>query len=107
MFVQVPLAFLGQVTLGLDGLSLALAATTTFVLGALLVDLDALRATARGLTLGVVTVALYALGAFILPWLFLGAIAGAAVGLALYAAALGVVRPAPLRESWRYLRALA
>ena len=63
--------------------------------------------TARGLTIGSVTVALYALGAFILPWLFLGPVAGAAVGLILYAAALGVVRPAPLRESWGYLRALA
>ena len=34
--VQVPLAVIGQVTLGLDGLSLALAATTAFVLAGLL-----------------------------------------------------------------------
>lgn len=107
VIIQVPVAFLGQVTLGLDGLALALAVTTAVVLGALLIDLDALRETARGLTLGAATVALYTLGAFILPWLFLGAVAGAAVGLVLYVAALAVVRPAPLRESWRYLRALA
>ena len=46
--VQIPLALIGQLTLGLDGLALALAATTAFVLARLLVDLDALRPTARG-----------------------------------------------------------
>jgi hypothetical protein len=105
--IQVPLAFVGQVTLGLDGLALALAATTALVLGALLVELDALRPTARGLAVASVIVAAFAFVAFAVPWFFLGAVAAAAVGLALYAAALGAVRPAPLRGAWRYLRALA
>jgi hypothetical protein len=30
----------------------------------------------------------------------------AGIGLALYAAALAVIRPKPLREAWAYLRAL-
>jgi hypothetical protein len=107
LVIQVPLAFVGQVTLGLDGLALALAATTAIVVGALLVELDALWQTARGLALAALIAAAFAFVTFVVPWLFLGAVAAAAVGLVLYAAALGLVRPAPLRGAWRYLRALA
>jgi hypothetical protein len=106
VIIQVPLAFLGQVTLGLEGLSLALAATTAFILAALLRDLNALGETARGLTIAAVTVSLYAVGAFVLPWLFLGPIAGAVLGVVLYVGVIALVRPAPLRESWRYLHSL-
>ena len=53
------------------------------------------------------TVALYTAGAFVLPWFFLGPIPGAVLGVVLYAVVIGLVRPAPLRESWRYLHALA
>ncbi len=51
--------------------------------------------------------ALLAFVAFLPPWLLLGPVAAAAAGIALYAAALGLARPAPLREAWLYLRALA
>jgi hypothetical protein len=105
--VQVPLALIGQVTLGLDGLALALAATTTFVLAGLLIDLDAIRPTARGLFVASLTIALLALVAFGPPSLILGPIAAAIVGLGVYSAVLAVLRPAPLRDAWRYLRALA
>ena len=105
--VQIPLAVIGQLTLGLDGLALALAATTAFVLASLLVDLDALRPTARGLLIAAVTVALFALVAFVPPSLVLAPAAAAAFGLALYVVVLGLARPAPLRDAWRYLRALA
>jgi len=105
--VQVPLAVVGQVALGLDGLALALAATTTFVLAGLLVDLDALRPTARGLAVAALTVALFALVAFVPPSLVLGPLAAAVVGLVFYVAVLALWRPAPLRDAWRYLRALA
>ena len=54
-----------------------------------------------------VTVALLALVAFVPPSLVLAPAAAAAVGLALYVAVLGLVRPAPLRGAWLYLRALA
>ena len=105
--VQTPLALIGQLTLGLDGLALALAATTTFVLAGLLIDLDAIRPAARGLAVAAVTIALFALVAFVPPSLVLAPPAAAAVGLALYAAVLALLRPAPLRDAWRYLRALA
>jgi hypothetical protein len=105
--VQVPLALIGQVTLGLDGLALALAGTTAFVLAGLLVDLDALPPTGRGLAAATLTIALLTLAAFVPPALVLGPLAAAAVGLALYAALLGLLRPPPLRDAWRYLRALA
>jgi hypothetical protein len=36
----------------------------------------------------------------------LGAVAAAAVGLALYVVALGLWRPAGLRHAWAYVRAL-
>ncbi len=97
--VQIPLAVIGQLTLGLDGLALALAATTAFVLASLLVDLDALRPTARGLVIAAMTVALFALVAFVPPSLVLAPAAAAAVGLALYIAVLGLVRPAA--APWR------
>jgi hypothetical protein len=45
--------------------------------------------------------------AFGIPALGLDPGPAASVGLALYAAALAVVRPAGLRGSWRYLRSLA
>jgi hypothetical protein len=105
--VQVPLAVIGQVTLGLDGLSLALAATTAFVLAGLLIELDVIRPTSRGLTIAAATIALLALVAFVPPSLVLGPLGAAVVGLGLYAAVLAVLRPAPLRDAWRYLRALA
>ena len=105
--IQIPLALLGQLTLALDGLALALAATTTFVLAGLLVDLDALRPTARGLAVAALTIGLLALAAFVPPLLVLGPLAAAGAGLLLYIVLLGVLRPQPLRDAWRYLRALA
>ncbi len=107
VLVQIPLAVAGQLVLGLDGLALALAATTSFVLVGLLVDLDALRPTARGLLIAALTVAAIALVAFLPPSLVLGPLGAAVVGLALYTAVLGLLRPAPLRDAWRYMRALA
>jgi hypothetical protein len=44
--------------------------------------------------------------AFLAPSAVLGAIAAAAVGLALYAAALLAWRPAGLRAAWAYARTL-
>ncbi len=75
--VQVPLAFLGQVTLGLDGLALALAATTAVALAGLLVELGVLRPTARGLVVGSLMIAAFALAAFLPPSLLLGPLAAA------------------------------
>jgi hypothetical protein len=105
--VHVPLALLGQVAGGLDGLALALAATTALVLAALLLELGAASATARGLGAAVLTVAVVTVVAF-LPWRFiLGPAVAAAVGVALYGLLLLAARPPGLAAAWRYLRALA
>ena len=105
--VQIPLAVLGQIALGLDGLALALAATTAFVLAGLLVDLDIVRSAALGLAVAAATIAAFALVSFLPLSLVLGPLAGAAAGLVLYALLLAVLRPPPLRDAWRYLRALS
>lgn len=105
--LQVPLAFVGQRLLGLSGLVLALAATTTFVLVALLLELGAVGPVSRGLTVATVMVGLLALAAFAPVGLVLTPLVAAGVGLVLYVLVLVLVRPAPLRDAWRHLRALA
>ena len=105
--LQVLVAWAGQRLLGLEGLALALAVTTGAVLGALLVALRALGPTARGLGLAALTVAAGAAIAYVPPGLLLPAVAGAAVGLVIYAMLVALVRPVGLRHAWRYLRALA
>ena len=90
----------------LNGLALALAISTSFVLAALLVELDALSAASRGLTLAAAAIAVLGVLCFLPPALVLGSLAAALVGLVVYAVLLAVVRPRGLRESWGYLRAL-
>ena len=106
VLLQLVLAFAGQRLFGLDGLALALAATTGAVLAALLSGLHALGPTARGLALAALTVAAGTVLAYVLPALLLPAVAAAAVGLCVYVALFVVVRPPGLRSAWRYLRAL-
>ena len=107
LLVQVPLALLGQLVLGLDGLALALAVTAAFVLAGLLRDLDAVQETSRGLAVASATVAVFTCVAFLPPSLVLPPLAAAAAGLAFYGIVLALWRPPPLREAWRYLQGLA
>ena len=95
VLVHVPVAWLGQVLGGLEGLALALAATTALLLGAMLVRLGALAAAARGLAVAAAGDRGSVVAAFVPPGLLLGPLAAAA-GLALYAALLALVRPAGL-----------
>jgi hypothetical protein len=104
--LQVPLAWVGTSLLDLDGLAIALTCSTLVVLVALLVELDALERTARGLVAAAAVVGGLSAPAFILPALLLGALAAAVIGLVLYVALFAVVRPRALTLSWRYLRAL-
>jgi hypothetical protein len=107
LVVHVPLALLGQMAGGLDGLALALAVTTALVLAVLLVELGAAAATVRGLAAAALTIAAVTVVAF-LPWRFvLGPSVAAAVGVALYGILLLATRPPGLAAAWRYLRALA
>jgi hypothetical protein len=106
--LHVPLAVLGQVTLGLDGLALALALTTAALLAGALALLGATSVAARGLLVAALVVAAFAVAAFAGPAVALGTtVAAAAIGAALYAVLLGALRPAPLVAAWHYLRALA
>jgi hypothetical protein len=104
--VQIPLAWLASSVLELDGLALALAVTTFFVLGALLRELGALERAARGLLVAAAFVASLTAVSFAPPALLLGSVASAAVGLALYVGLLALLRPRGLTSSWSYLRAL-
>ena len=90
----------------LNGLALALAATTLLILVALLVELGALAGAARHLGSAAAFVAGLSVVSFLPPALVLGSLASAVVGLALYVVLLAVVRPRSLVESWHYLRAL-
>ncbi len=106
LLVQVPLAWAGAFLLELEGLALALALTTFFVLAALLVELGALRRAARGLAVAAAFVAGITIVAFMPPALVLGSVAAAAIGLALYVVLTSALRPRGLRASWTYLRTL-
>jgi hypothetical protein len=108
LVVHVPLAFAGQAIAGLDGLALALAASTAIAFAWMLTLLHAARSTARGLALAVAVVAGCALVGFVPAGALLSPAAVAAlVGLALSTAALALVRPVGLRSAWHYLRELA
>jgi len=104
--VQVPLAFAGQVLVGLDGLALSLVVTTTLVLVGMLRNLHALRATARGLLGAAGITAGLALAAFAPPRALFTPATACVTGLVLYVALLAAVRPRGLRAAWHYLRAL-
>ena len=105
--LHIPLAWLGQATAALPGLSLALAVTTLATLSLMLQRLHAVRSTLVALGLAAATVGVVAAAAFLVPSLLLRPGVAAVVGLVAYAAALAALRPAGLRGSWRYLRSLA
>ena len=104
--LQVALAWLGFELLELDGLAVALAISTLFVLTALLRELGALGPGLRGILRAAVAIGAVALVAFLPPSLVLGTAVAAIVGVGLYAVLVAVWRPAGLTRSWGYLRAL-
>src|SRR5436190_2413270 len=105
--LSVPIVLAGRELAGLAGIAGALAVSTALVLTALLVAVSggALRRAAVELGWLALQVAALAAVAFGLASL-LGGFAGAAVGLAAYAALLAALRPRGLREAWAYVRAL-
>jgi O-antigen/teichoic acid export membrane protein len=96
--------WLGREALGLDGVALALAASTALLLAGLLWNLGILEAAARGLALAAATVGALALLAFAPAALLAPELAAAS--LVAYAALLVLLRPSGLRQAWAYLRAL-
>jgi hypothetical protein len=103
---EFPLAWAGQELAGLYGLALSLAVSSGVVLAGLLRALGVLRPVLRGLTVAAGGVGAIALLAYLPPSFFLDPVAAAALGLALYAVLVAVVRPPGLTAAWRYLRAL-
>jgi hypothetical protein len=104
--LQVPLAWAGGELLELDGLALALAASTLLVLAALLIELRALAGTIRRLGAAAAFVAGLSVVAFLPPALVLAPVAAAVVGVVLYIVLLTLMRPRSLADGWHYLRAL-
>lgn len=104
---QVLLGWAAAEVLELDGLAIALAISTFFVLAALLHVLDALSAGVHGIVATAVTIAAVTVAAFVPPALFLPSLGAAVTGLVLYVALVALLRPRGLRESWGYLRALS
>jgi hypothetical protein len=104
--LQVLLAWIASDLAELHGLAIALAATTLFVLAALLRELGALARGLRGMAIAAAAVGGITLAAFLPPALLLGSTASALAGLALYGVLVALVRPSELGASWAYLRAL-
>jgi hypothetical protein len=104
--LQFPLAWLGQAALGLDGIALSLALTTGLILAVMLASLGSLRRVTAGLLVAVATIAAIDVAAFVVPGALLEPVAAALLGAVLFVAILGALRPPPLRDAWRYLRAL-
>ena len=104
--LQLALAWVGFELLELDGLAVALALSTLFVLTALLRELGALHTGLRGIVRAAAAIGAVAVAAFLLPSLLFGAVVAALVGLVLYVVLVTAWRPAGLTRSWGYLRAL-
>jgi putative peptidoglycan lipid II flippase len=104
--LQVLLAWASSSLFELDGLAVALALTTLLVLVALLRELEAFPDAVRGVATAAAVVFALSLAAFVPPALLFGSVVAALVGLALYCALVGLLRPRGLRSSWGYLRAL-
>jgi hypothetical protein len=96
----------GRAAFGLAGIAAGMAVTTGATLAVLLWPLGALTQALRGLLGAAVVCGVLAAIAFGLPRVVLGGVPAAVVGLALYAAALGLWRPGGLRNAWTYVRAL-
>ena len=104
--VQVPIAWAGRSIAGLAGIAVGLAITTTIILVVLLLALDALVATLRGLVAAALVCGLTAAAVFGAASLVVSALPAAVIGFVAYAAVLGFWRPSGLRASWVYLRGL-
>lgn len=108
LVVHVPVTLTLRALFGLPGIAVALAVTTFAVLFTMMAAVSrrmlvvsAVELVKLALVLAAITVV-----AFGGPSLFVPRVAAAVVGLVLYAALLGAVRPRGLREAWSYVRTL-
>jgi peptidoglycan biosynthesis protein MviN/MurJ (putative lipid II flippase) len=108
LVVDVPIEWLGKEAFGLTGVAVGLAVTTVLVLAALLaiLSLETLVRVAAGLSLPTLLNGALAGISFLAAARLLEPVPAAVVGLLLYAALLGALRPRGLRAAWSYMRAL-
>jgi hypothetical protein len=106
LLLHVFVEWAGRRLAGVDGVAVGMAVTTTVVLAAVLCALQAVVSTLRRLTAAVAVCAALAIPAFALGDFAGGPVVAAAVGLALYTAAVAAWRPRGLRDAWAYLHAL-
>lgn len=106
LLLHVPLAVIGQVLGGLNGLAIALAVTSTATVVAMLLLLGALGATVRRLGTAAGIVAAIAVPSFAIPSLFASPTLAAGIGLGVYVTSVAALRPRGMTAAWRYLRAL-
>ena len=106
--VHVPIVWAGKELFGLVGIAAALAVTSALVLAGLLLMLaeGSLAHVAQGLAKATAWSGGLALAAFAALGLALPALPAAALGLAVYAGLLALVRPSGLVRAWSYVRAL-
>ena len=106
--LQVPISLGLRAWLGLDGLALALGATTALVLVVLLaaISRQMLVLAVTGLSRVALGLGVLAAAAFGLASLATSGYTAAALGFGLYAAALAIIRPSGLREAVGYVRLL-
>jgi hypothetical protein len=98
----------GRELLGLAGIALALAVTTSlaFALLLLVFSLPTLRDVAAGIASASLAIGGLAAVAFGVPWLVLDPAAAAVAGAALYVAGLPALRRRGLQAAWDYFRSL-
>ena len=103
---HVPAALVGQQVAGIFGLACALGASTFLALAWVLALLHVARAALGGLGREVVVVGGLAVVSFGLSATAFSGVTAAMLGLVGFVALIGLLRPAGLVVSWRYLRAL-
>ena len=108
LVLQLPISLVFRSWLHLDGLAVALAVTTAFVLLVLLAAVSPRMLELTAVGLGRVALGLAALATvtFGLASLLTSGVVAAAIGFAVYAGALAVARPRGLFDAWAYVRVL-
>jgi peptidoglycan biosynthesis protein MviN/MurJ (putative lipid II flippase) len=108
LIINIPIEWAGKELFGLTGVAVGLAVTTVLVLGALLaaLSLETLVRVGAGLSLPTLLMGALAAISFLAAARLLDPVPAAIVGLLLYAALLGALRPRGLRAAWSYMRAL-
>jgi hypothetical protein len=105
--LQIPLALAGQAALGVNGLALALAVTTSVLLAALLVQLDGLEGGAVGIARAALVVSVAVTLSFVPASLVLASVGSAILGIMVYVLLVPGMAPFGLGDAWGYFRRMS